>query len=160
MRISTDDGRFGLILTPAGDPWDARFFRFQLIVDSVIMGDSEPCVLGSMMLTLQNMARLEDPRLARPDADPAATLSVLRSDAALNDPSLLGAAESLDHCLVHGYVHGTNAIVIGKPAEPSAGTRTPHVAVVSLHDFQAIVTAAARYWEEVQRDAQLNIPNQ
>ncbi|MFC9626301.1 hypothetical protein ACFTXM_42240 [Streptomyces sp. NPDC056930] len=90
MRISTDDGRFGLILTPAGDPWDARFFRFQLIVDSVIMGDSEPCVLGSMMLALQNMARLEDPRLAQPDADPAATLSVLRSDAAVNDPSLLG----------------------------------------------------------------------
>lgn len=68
----------------------------------------------------------KDPRPARPDADPAATLSVLCSDAALNDPSLLGAAKSLDHYLVHGYVHGTNAIVIviGKPAEPSVGTRT------------------------------------
>ncbi|MFE4175507.1 hypothetical protein ACFRR7_26300 [Streptomyces sp. NPDC056909] len=66
----------------------------------------------------------KDPRPARPDADPAATLSVLRSDAALNDPSLLGAAEFLDQCLIRGYVHGTNAIVIGKPAEPSVGTRT------------------------------------
>ncbi|MFD4373807.1 hypothetical protein [Streptomyces sp. NPDC058486] len=59
-------------------------------MDSIVMGDPEPCILGSMMLTLQNMARLEDPRLAQPDADPAATLSVLRSDAALNDRSLLG----------------------------------------------------------------------
>lgn len=43
----------------------------------------------------------------------------------------------------------------GHPAEPPVGTRTPHVAVMSLHDFQAIVTAAAHYWEEVQRDARL-----
>ncbi|GAA1545736.1 hypothetical protein GCM10009730_63500 [Streptomyces albidochromogenes] len=70
-----------------------------------------------------------------------------------------GAAESLGHCLVRGYVHGTNAIVIGEPAEPPVGTRTPHVAVMSLHDFQAIVTAAAHYWEEVQRDARLNTLN-
>ncbi|MFF6998965.1 hypothetical protein ACFY93_28985 [Streptomyces sp. NPDC008313] len=109
-----------------------------------------------MMQTLQSMASFEDPRLARPDSDPATTLSALRSDAALNDPSLLGATESLDQYLVHGYFHGTNAIVIGEPAEPPTGTRAPHVAVMPQRDFPDIVTAAAHFWERVQRDELLN----
>jgi hypothetical protein len=148
MRFATDDGQFGLIVAPADEPWDSRFFRFQLIVDSVIMGDSEPCILGSMMRTLQNLPRLEDPRLARPRLGPTATMSVLRSDAALNDPSLLNGAESLDRWLVHGYIHGTTAVVMGEPAEPPAGPGTISVAVVPLRDFESIVISAVRYWED------------
>jgi hypothetical protein len=132
-------------------PWDSRFFRFQLIVDSAIMGDSEPCILGSMMQTLQNLPRFEDPRLARPRVDPAATMSVLRSDAALNDPSLLGTAESLDRWHVHGYIHGMTAVVMGEPAEPPTGSRAISVAIVPLRDFESIVISAVRYWEDVQR---------
>jgi len=151
MRFATDDGHFGLIVTPAGSSWDSNFFRFQLIVGSVIMGDSEPCILGSIMPRLQNLPRLEDPRLARPHVDPAATMSVLSSDAALNDPALLGAAESLDRWSVRGYIHGTTAVVLGEPAEPPDGSRAVGVAVVPLHDFESIVTWAVRYWEDVQR---------
>lgn len=149
MRLSTDDGHFGLIVTPAGEPWDSRLFRFQLIVDSVIMGDWEPCILGSMMWKLQNLPRLEDPRLARPHLDPKATMSVLRSEAELNDPSLLNGSESLDGWLVRGYAHGTAAVVMGEPAEPAAGRGTISVAVVPLRDFESIVSTAVRYWRMV-----------
>jgi hypothetical protein len=150
MRFATDDGHFGLIVAPAGEPWDSRFFRFQLIVDSVILGDSEPCILGSMMRKLQNLPKLEDSRLAPPHSDPAGMMSVLRSDAALNDPSLLNGAESLDRWLVHGYIHGTTAVVMGEPVEPPAGPRVISVAAVPLRDFESIVISAVRYWEDAR----------
>jgi hypothetical protein len=152
MRFVTDEGQFGLIVTPSGEPWDSRFFRFQFIVDAVIIGDSEPCILGSMMWKLQNFPRLEDPRLARPRLDPTATVSVLRSDAVLNDPSLLNGAESLDGWLVHGYIHGTTAVVMGEPAEPPAGRGTISVAVVPLRDFESIVSSAVHYWRLLDQE--------
>jgi len=145
MRFSTDDGQFGLIVTPTS--WN-KMFRFQLIVDAAVVGDTEPCILGSAMQQLSNLHRLEDPRLARARVDPAGTMSVLCSDDSLYDLSMLNGAESLDHWLVRGYINGETAVVMSQPAEGPESERSIRVAVVPLRDFESVVRSAVGYWAE------------
>lgn len=110
--------------------------------------DDDPCIPGSMMPALQLcFPRFTDPRLARPADDPAATLAVLRSDAALNDPALLNAAESLDGWFVCGYSYGATAVVL---VESTAGHE---VAVAPCGEFESVVRAAVSYWGREQKGA-------
>jgi hypothetical protein len=145
VRFSTDDGQFGLIVTPTS--WN-KMFRFQLIVDGAVVGDTEPCILGSAMRQLSSLHRLDDPRLARARVDPAGTMSVLCSDDPLYDLSMLNGAESLDRWLVRGYINGESAVVMSQPAEGPESERSIRVAVVPLRDFESVVRSAVGYWVE------------
>lgn len=49
MRVSTDDEQFGFLVTRLTG---SDMFKFHLIMSGQLIGDSEPCILGSAMKQL------------------------------------------------------------------------------------------------------------
>ena len=47
MRFTTDNGAFGVLLTPGDVSGTHRFGRFQLVIDGELVGDAETCLPGS-----------------------------------------------------------------------------------------------------------------
>lgn len=147
MRFSTDDGRFGFIVTPLAG---RHMFRFQMIIESQVIGDTEECILGSAMATLANLKPLDDERLARLSSDPAAVLSTLSLDETLHDDAVLSLAESVDRWLMCGYIYEGNATMLAQ--EYGTGDDLVGrvlVSVVPAVEYSTIIAAVRSYWSKV-----------
>lgn len=143
MRVSTDDGRFGFILSPVA----GKMFRFQLIVDGRSIGDNEPCILGSAMHRLRHLQVLDDQRLTRLFDDPAAVSSALRSDESLHDAATLSLAESLDGWLVHGYIYNGQAAILAQEYVRGELAGPILVSALDMAEYDLIFAAAHDYWK-------------
>lgn len=106
MRIATDDNAFGIFIASVAAGSDHRFFRFQLIVSGEVVGDDQPCILGSTMGYLDDIAQVDDARLGNADTDPGGVLAATFSDADLHDRLVFTHAESIDGWVVIAYQHG------------------------------------------------------
>ena len=115
MKFLADDDRFGIVVTPAG--W-RHMYQFRLVIGGRLIGDAEPCIIGSAMMRLGSLTTLSDPRLSLALTDPAALIRLVAStgeldiesgeepdsaDTDLHDGTVLSLAESLDSWLVLGF---------------------------------------------------------
>jgi hypothetical protein len=121
-------------------------FRFQMIVDGQVIGDTDENIIGSAMATLGELKQLEDPRLAGLSSDPAAVIATLLTDETLHDDAVLSLAESLDRWLVCGYVYqgATTILAQGYRGHDLAGPIL--VSTVPVADYSTIIDAARTYW--------------
>src|SRR5256885_734995 len=144
MRFSTDDGRFGFIVTPVND---LGMFRFQVVIGGQLVGDTEPCILGTAMKQIGKLCRLDGNNPDQVIADPAGALAALRSDDKMHDARMLSLAESLDRWRVFGYLSGENAILLAQKDEGSA-VAAVILSVVPVIQYEAIVDAVRTYWSK------------
>ena len=143
MRFSTNNGCFGFIVAPLTG---RHMFRFQIVIESQVIGDTDECILGSAMAVLANLKQLDDKRLARLSVDPAAVLSILRFDETLHDKAVLSLAESVDGWLICGYAYEGNVTMLAQKYEDVNLVGRVLVAVVPVAEYDAIVGAARGYW--------------
>lgn len=144
MRFSTDDGRFGFIVSPLAGH---QMFRFQIVIDGQVIGNTEECILGSAMARLANLRSLDDERLTGLSVEPALLLSMLRADEVLHDDVVLSLAESVDRWLICGYIHKGNAAMLAQEYD-NDGTLVGRVLVsmVPIIEYDAVVSMARSYW--------------
>lgn len=142
MRFLTDDGSFGFLVTPLPGH---DMFRFQLVIGSHLIGDSEPCILGSAMYRLGHLDRLDDERLSQVLQDPGGVMSTLESDE-FHDAAVLSLAESLDGWAVDGYVHHDSVVMLARQYHRQVATGPILVSVVVRTEYDPIVDAMHSYW--------------
>jgi hypothetical protein len=148
VRFLTNDGQFGLLISPATEQ---DMFRFQLIVDGHVIGDTEPCFLVTAMRGLGGLRRQDDTRLATLSSDPTLTLSTLLDDEDLHDATTLPLAESLDQWLIHGYVYRDDAVVIARAAHGDSVVDPTWISIVEFSEYSQVVEAARDYWSKAIR---------
>jgi hypothetical protein len=146
MRFLSDDGRFGFLVTPLAG---RGMFRFQLVIDGRLIGDTEPCFLGTAMRVLGNLPHLNDERLGLLSSDPDVVLSALLSEEQLHDPTTLSIAESLDRWLIHGYVYEGNVVMIARGDEDGLLTGPTLISIVGSAEYGPVFDAAYSYWSKV-----------
>jgi hypothetical protein len=146
MRFLTDNGEFGFLIRPLTG---RGMFQFQLVVAGQVIGDSEPCILGSAMKQLGSLPRLDDERLALISSDPAVVMSALRSDEELHDATTLSLAESLDRWSINGYMYKGSAVMLAEACGEDSATSPLLVSIVDAAEYQSIVDVIRSYWSEV-----------
>ncbi|WP_327326008.1 hypothetical protein OG735_28630 [Streptomyces sp. NBC_01210] len=143
MRFLTDDGRFGLLVAPLKG---RGMFRFQLVIDGRLIGDTDPCILGTAMARLGNLTHLDDDRLDFLFSDMDVVLSALLTEEELHDRTTLSIAESLDDWLIHGYVYKGNVVMVARGDGDGSLTGPTLVSVVASAEYEPIIEAARSYW--------------
>lgn len=152
MRFSTDDGQFGLIVSPR--PGDGRMFAFQLVVGSCVVGDDEPFILGSLMWELQHrpsfgIGELPDVRTRPADA----VELLLDEELQLQDDrfgaAMLRGAESLDRWLVWLYAYEAHGVALAQAFKDSKRFGPILASRVGITDFRAVLDGAVHHWQEL-----------
>jgi hypothetical protein len=149
MRLSTDDGLFGFIVTPA----DFGMYRFQLIVDGELVGDTEPCFLESAMRSLGRLQQLNDIRLGQISINATSVMAAIETDDVLHDAALLQIAESLDAWKVRGYVYKGDVTLLAQRylSEPGGGVGDRIlVSTVPFAEYCSILGASYDYWAKTR----------
>ncbi|MEU4568113.1 hypothetical protein [Micromonospora sp. NPDC023956] len=142
MIFLDDSGQFGLLVTPLAGH---RMFRFQLIVEGQLIGDSEGCILGSVMAQLKNRPRIDDERLDLLGIESAQFMELLADDEFLHDSTIMSSVESLDRWTVYSYVRKKRFVIVAQ--EVSTRESGPILtASVDEVAFNSIVDAARGYW--------------
>jgi hypothetical protein len=147
MRFLTDDGRFGFLVTPLAG---RGMFRFQLIIDGRLIGDTEPCFLETAMADLGNLPHLDDERLGQLSSNPDVVLSALLFDDELHDRTTLPIAESLDCWLVNAYVYEGNVVMIARAHEDGSLASPALISIIGFAEYAPIIDAARSYWSKIK----------
>jgi hypothetical protein len=129
-------------VTRSGKP----VFRFQIILDGRLIGDDEPCILGSAMGKLRDVGEFERLDFDPAHDSPAVVVSMLDSSEELHDATAFSIAESLDGWLIHGLIFGEEFVIIAQEYRDGQGEGEILRTVVRLGDYEAVVEAAYRYW--------------
>lgn len=145
MRFLADDGMFGVLVSPQAG---MNMFRFQLVVESQLIGDREPCIIGSAMRRLANIANLDVL-----DFDPAAAelsfvAETLGSDE-FHDSVTLSLAESLDAWLIFGLRHEGKLTMVAQENRKAKPTGDLLRSVVDSEEYSSIIASASRYWRDI-----------
>ncbi len=164
MKFLADDDRFGIVVTPAG--W-RHMYQFRLVIGGRLIGDAEPCIIGSAMMRLDSLTTLSDPRLSLGLTDPTALVRLVAStgaldiesgeepdsaDTDLHDCTVLSLAESLDSWLVLGFRHDRGVVFLATyRAGCAPGPVTAAVIEPSVYD--SIVEMARVYWAKLEAAA-------
>lgn len=143
MIFATPEGNFGFVVAKLPGQ---HMFQFQLILDGHLVGDREPCIIGSAMAALGELPCLEDQELDLLPSDPASVASFLDSDAELHDATTLSIAESLDCWWLRGYVHGGAAVILARERRQGQSVGEFIVSVVSWAEYKDAHGAAYDYW--------------
>lgn len=152
MRFSTDDGQFGLVVSPR--PGDGRMFAFRLVVGGCLVGDDEPFILGSLMRELQHRpsfgaGELPDVRAAPGDAVKLLLDDELRLQDDRIEAAMLQGAESLDRWLAWLYAHEAHGVALAQAAGDNERVGPVLASRVGLTDFRGILGSAVRHWQEL-----------
>ncbi len=147
MRVSTDNEQFGFYVTRLAG---RDMFRFQLIISGQVIGDSEPCILGTAMKQLGNLQTFDDKRLAELSSDPAAVIFALRTDQFLHDASTLSLAESLDQWLVNGFIYDGRVVMLAEDYRAGTGSGVLLTSLVDPVEYDSIFHAVRGYWLETK----------
>lgn len=147
MRFLTDDGLFGFRVAPTAG---RGLFRFQILIDDKLMGDEEPCILGSAMTRLRILHEMDDDRLDPARSSPGNLISILRSNEILHDAAVLSISESLDSWLLYGYVYNEKVTILGQMYLSNGAMGAATAAVVSRGEFESVVTIVRTYWSSCQ----------
>lgn len=143
MRFSTDDRRLGVIVSPAGRP---HMFQFQLVMNGQVLGDSEPCIIGSAMKRLSSLRKLSDDRLSPGALSSEALMGLLEADEELHDATTLSLAESLDSWLLRAYEYEGQVVFVGRRYRPAESSPELVLAVVDAASYSSLIAKARSYW--------------
>lgn len=124
-------------------------FRFQFIVDGKLVGDSEGCIIGSVMTQLNNRPYIDDERLGLLDSDPAEFMELLAVDEYLHDSTIVSSVESLDRWTVYCYVWAGRFFIVAQEVS-TRGDEPILVSSISEAAVEPIVDAARSYWLKSQ----------
>jgi hypothetical protein len=150
VKFSTDDGQFGLIVSPRPG---RDMFAFQLVVDGHVVGDGEPAILGSLMRELQHRPTLGADQVPDVRTSPAAAVGLLLADEQFESAMLRGA-ESLDRWLVWLYSQQAHGIALAQAADRDERVGPVLVSLVEVTDFLDVLDSAVRYWSKVRSGAE------
>lgn len=143
MRFVTDGGQFGLLVSPMPGP---DMFRFQVIIGDRIIGDDQPCILGSAMGELRNLSQFEhlgfDPVQDTPDA----VVSALNSSEKLHDLTTLSIAESMDGWDLQGLIFEGNFILLAREYGSDGAAGMILRTMVNRAEYEELIETAYRYW--------------
>lgn len=143
MRFVTDDGTFGILVTPLAG---SDMFRFQLVIDGRLIGDAEPCFVHAGMAELRELRQLDDERLGLLKSTPHVVLAALLAEEELHDSATLHLAESFDQWLMQGYFYGEDAVIVARGYEDGSPTGPTLISMVSRSEYLPVVDAARAYW--------------
>jgi hypothetical protein len=143
VRFLTNDGQFGLLVSQEAG---LDMFRFQLIVDSRLVGDREPCIIGSAMRQLANVSSLSDLGFDPVAAEPSLVAEILCSDEELHDSVTLPLAESLDGWLIFALVHEGKFIMVAQECRNVGPGGEVIRSIADLGEYSSIISAASGYW--------------
>lgn len=139
MRFLSDDASFGFRMTRASS---RRFYIFQIVLDGVLIGDTDPCVAGSCFGPLAMVDEIDEPGLRSGDASEAQIDLLVASDDQLDERTLKHLAESLDAWAVR--VYAVDDVVHVRVT----GDRETHSAAIPRSEFEAITATMRYYWEK------------
>lgn len=146
MKFSTDDGQFGLIVSPRPG---RDMFAFQLVVDSHVVGDDEPAILGSLMWELQHRPFFGVDQVPDVRTNLAAAVELLLEHEQFQSAMLRGA-ESLDRWLVWVYSQQAHGIALAHPVDGDERVGPVVVSLVKITDFRDVLNSAVHYWSKVR----------
>jgi hypothetical protein len=149
VKFVDDDGRFGIILTPEDGQ---HFYRFRLVIDGRVIGDTDPCIIGSAMNSLGHLHALSDRRLSSGLSDPDALMQLLQDDE-FHDATTLSIAESLDSWLLCGYRYEGSVVFVAR--EDSVRDTSGDVLAANIDQFlyDSIFEMASTYWTKCEATA-------
>ncbi|MFF7156114.1 hypothetical protein [Streptomyces sp. NPDC008139] len=139
----TEDGQFGFRITKLAGQ---HMFQFQLVIDGHLVGDQEPCIIGSAMAALGELPNLDDQRLDLLSSDSAAVISVLESDAEIHDAATLSIAESLDGWWLRGYVHGGKVVMLARERRHGRSMGALLSSIVACDEYKSVYKVTRDYW--------------
>lgn len=162
MKFLADDDRFGIVVTPAG--W-RHMYQFRLVIDGCLIGDAEPCIIGSAIRDLGDLKALSDPRLSLGLSDPAALIRLVAAiggldiesgeepdsaDTDLHDGTVLSLAESLDSWLVLGFRHDRGVVFLASEYQGDGVLGPVAAAVIEPPAYDPLVEMARVYWAKLE----------
>jgi hypothetical protein len=139
----TSDDQFGFALTKLNG---RNMFEFRLVIEGELIGDREPCIIGSAMMALGELRHLNDQRLDLLFSDRDALVTVLDSDEELHDAVVLSIAESLDGWWLRGYVHEGNVVLLARERRQGRAAGKLSASVVPMVEYGSVYGAASEYW--------------
>jgi hypothetical protein len=142
MRFLTDDGRFGLLVAPS---LGRNMFRFQMIIGGQLIGDSDPCILGSAMRQIGDLAHVTDPRFGSLPEHLAEMMPLLRCDQEIHDATTLSLAGSLDAWLINGHIYQGSVTFVAM--RDRAALDSALISTISLTEYELVAGASCEYWE-------------
>lgn len=149
VKFSTDDGRFGLIISPRPG---RGMFAFHLVVDGHVVGDGEPAILGSLMWELQHRPFFGVGQVPDTRTSPDAAVEFLLGHEQFESAMLRGA-ESLDRWLVWLYSQPTHGVALAQAADGDERVGPVRVSLVESTDFRDLLDSAVRYWSKFRSGA-------
>jgi hypothetical protein len=152
VKFSTDDGQFGVVVSPR--PGDGRLFAFRLVIGGCVVGDDEPFILGSITAELQHRPSFAGSELPDVRTSPADAVDLLLDEERrLQDErfeaAMLKGAESLDGWLVWLYAGEAHGVALAQAVEDNERSGPVLVSRVAVSDFRALLASAVRYWQEL-----------
>jgi hypothetical protein len=148
MRFCTDDERFGVILSARIDVI-GDFFKFQLVLAGVVIGDAEDSIAWSGVNRLQCIPTVADARLAPLDNYAASALNVAYADDELHDLLVGTWAESLDQWRLIAYIFDRAAVFVAQARDGRGDPRGPVLsAQVPVAEYRDLVGHVHEYWRE------------
>jgi hypothetical protein len=142
--------------------------KFRLVINGCLIGDTEPCIIGSAIVGLADLKALSDPRLSLGLSDPAALVRLVTSagamdigsgeepddaDADLHDGIVLELAESLDSWLVLGFRHDRRVVFLASEYHAGGGLGPVAAAVIEASAYDPLVETVRMYWAELEAGA-------
>ncbi len=162
MKFLADDDRFGIAVTPAGC---RHMYQFRLVINGRLIGDAEPCIIGSAIMRLSDLKTLSDPRLSLGLSDPAALVRLVASiggldiesgeepdsvDTDLYDGTVLSLAESLDSWLVLGFRHDRSVVFLASQYRTGGALDPVTAAVIEPPVYDPLVEMSRVCWAKLE----------
>lgn len=142
MIVATDELAFGVLLSPSDRP---RFWILRLLVNGDLIGDCEPCMVGSAVPII---ARRPPFAAIDPRGNRTTVLNLLRSDAH-HDATLYPLAESFDDWEVRLYSTDQEVVVVASSDVSQGETADLRLVAVAIDEYMAVVSTIASYWRSI-----------
>jgi len=141
VKILTDDEQFGFIIRKTAAQ---KFFVFQIVLEGCIVGDEEPCILGTAMRQLMNLTSVS----VQPNngTDRFELVSHLRRDE-IYDHTRFNVSESLDQWALHAYSYQQTATFLAQPNGFVGSPKSIIMAKISLDDYAQIAEQVVHFWK-------------
>ena len=143
MRVTTSDGSFGFLVESTDSP---KFFVFQLVIDAQVLGDREPCILGTAMQQLQDLPTVSIDASPGNETLASGLLSELQANDESSDATLLPLAESLDALQLRGFINGSTVTFLAQQGGATEQSTSPILTSIPVPEYDAIVAAIVTYW--------------
>lgn len=145
VRLLTDDGRFGVAVTPSEEP---RFFTLCLLFDGEVVGDGEPAIVWSDLRGLTRLTSRSEPELDPRTQLPAEIHTSILKDDELASECLPGLGESFDRWSIYAYRHGDLAVFVFALLNAKAA---PQCRMVDFDQYSEVIEAANAYQDALAR---------